>query len=60
VTEGPVRGPRRSPLAPVGRQKKSYARSIRYLNGKLDEVALYNWALGAAEIQQHYQRGVTP
>jgi glucose/arabinose dehydrogenase len=41
----------------LGSQPKSYQRSIRWLDGKLDEVALYNEALPTATVQQHYLRG---
>ena len=41
----------------LARQKKSSGRSGRWLDGTLDEVALYDVALPAATVQAHYDRG---
>ena len=41
----------------LGRQKKSTNRSVRWLDGVLDDVALYDAALPAATVQTHYDRG---
>jgi hypothetical protein len=41
----------------LGSQTKSFNRSVRFLDGKLDEVALYDRALAASTVQQHYLRG---
>ena len=38
-------------------QRKSLHRSARWLDGKLDEVALYDRALAADVVQSHYDRG---
>lgn len=42
----------------LGKQYKSSNQSTRYLDGALDEVALYNRALTSVEIQAHYQAGL--
>jgi hypothetical protein len=41
----------------LARQQKATNRSVRWLDGTLDEVALYNVALPAATVQAHYDRG---
>jgi hypothetical protein len=41
----------------LGRQHKSGNRSVRWLDGRLDEVALYDVALDGATVQGHYDRG---
>lgn len=41
----------------LGAQVKALNESLRYLNGRLDEVAIYSRALTAAEIQEHVQIG---
>jgi hypothetical protein len=41
----------------LGSQNKAFNRGVRWLDGKLDEVALYDRALPAATIQGHYDRG---
>jgi hypothetical protein len=41
----------------LGAQNKATNRSVRWLDGKLDEVALYDRALSPATIQSHYDRG---
>ena len=41
----------------LGSQPKSFNRGVRFLDGKLDEVALYDRALPASTVNQHYLRG---
>jgi hypothetical protein len=41
----------------LGRQFATTNVSARYLNGRLDEVALYNQALSAATVLSHYNSG---
>jgi large repetitive protein len=41
----------------LGRQRNPTGAAARWLDGKLDEVALYDQALGAATVQGHYDRG---
>jgi hypothetical protein len=41
----------------LGRQVASSNRSLRFLDGRLDEVALYNQALSAATVLNHYNSG---
>jgi large repetitive protein len=41
----------------LGRQRNPTGAATRWLDGKLDEVALYDQALGAATVQGHYDRG---
>ena len=41
----------------LGSQSKAFNRALRWLDGKLDEVALYDRALPAATVQSHYDRG---
>jgi hypothetical protein len=41
----------------LGRQVASSNRSLRFLDGRLDEVALYNQALSAATVLSHYNSG---
>jgi hypothetical protein len=41
----------------VGRQNKATNRASRWLDGTLDEVALYNVALSAGVVQSHYDSG---
>ena len=41
----------------LGSQNKAFNRGVRWLDGKLDEVALYDRALTAATVQGHYDRG---
>ena len=42
----------------LARQKNSTNSSVRWLDGTLDEVALYDVALPAATVQTHYDRGL--
>jgi hypothetical protein len=42
----------------LGKQVKSTSQSLRYLDGQLDEVAIYSRALAATEINQHHQAGL--
>jgi len=37
---------------------KDFQADIQYFKGTIDEVAIYNRALAAGEIQQHYQNGL--
>jgi large repetitive protein len=41
----------------LGRQRNPTQGAARWLDGKLDEVALYDQALAAATVQAHYDRG---
>ena len=41
----------------LGRQHKSASRVQRFLDGRLDEVALYRSALSAATVQSHFSAG---
>jgi glucose/arabinose dehydrogenase/PKD repeat protein len=41
----------------LGRQRKSSQGAARWLDGRLDEVALYDTALAGATVQGHYDRG---
>ena len=40
-----------------GKQRTGWNQSSRYLDGTLDEVALYNGALSLSEVQAHYNAG---
>jgi glucose/arabinose dehydrogenase len=41
----------------LGRQNKTASRGLRWLDGKLDEVALYDSALSPTVVASHYDRG---
>jgi hypothetical protein len=41
----------------IGRQHKASEAATRWLDGRLDEVALYDVALPGATVQGHYDRG---
>ena len=41
----------------LGTQRKALNRAVRWLDGKLDEVALYDRALPGATVLGHYDRG---
>jgi hypothetical protein len=41
----------------LGRQRKASGGAARWLDGRLDEVALYDVVLAGATVQGHYDRG---